>query len=114
MNDYIERRVLLANVKDIPTWFADEYGTYGRPMKCPDGAFDCEDIISAIENVPAADVVPIVHGRWIKTKSYGRYECSACRAADCDCDDYYGTHRVTAQEFCPYCGAKMDSEAGGV
>lgn len=49
------------------------------------------------------------HGRWVCVNpAYGRYECSVCHAADEDCSDYYAAHNVTAQDFCPYCGAKMD------
>ena len=25
--------------------------------------------------------------------------------------DYYGTHIVTEQNYCPFCGAKMDKES---
>lgn len=61
--------------------------------------------------VPAADVAPVRHGRWICiSKGYGEYECSVCHGMDLNCSDYYGTHVVTEQEFCPNCGAKMDLE----
>lgn len=60
---------------------------------------------------PAADVAPVVHGRWICiNKRYGEYECSVCHGVDANCSDYYGIHAVTEQEFCPNCGAKMDKE----
>ena len=66
-----------------------------------------------IEQIPAADVAPMVHGRWICIrKRYGEYECSVCRGVDSNCSDYYGTHVVTEQEFCPNCGAKMDKTGG--
>ena len=58
-----------------------------------------------------ADVAPVRHGRWIFiNKSYGEYECSVCHGVDSNCSDYYGTHVVTEQEYCPNCGAKMDLE----
>lgn len=61
--------------------------------------------------IPAADVTPVVHGRWICiNKRYGEYECSVCHGVDANCSDYYGIHAVTEQEFCPNCGAKMDKE----
>lgn len=64
-----------------------------------------------IEQIPAADVAPMVHGRWICiNKRYGEYECSVCHGVDSNCSDYYGIHAVTEQEFCPNCGAKMDKE----
>lgn len=65
-----------------------------------------------IEQIPAADVAPVVHGQWICiSKGYGEYECSVCHGVDSNCSDYYGIHVVTEQEFCPNCGAKMDKEA---
>lgn len=59
---------------------------------------------SKIKKVPAADVAPVVHGRWtaIGADKRGRgatYRCSACNG----CYPY-------ACKFCPNCGAKMDLE----
>ena len=66
---------------------------------------------NAINSIPAADVAPVRHGRWICiNKRYGEYECSVCHGMDSNCSDYYGIHAVTEQEFCPNCGAKMDKE----
>ena len=56
MPEYIERGSLLAYIKDLPTWWEDGGGVYGPPMKYPEGNFDPEDVISAIENAPAANV----------------------------------------------------------
>ena len=65
-----------------------------------------------IELLPAPDVEPVRHGQWICIrKGYGEYECSVCHGVDSDCSDYYGTHVVTEQDYCPNCGAKMDEEA---
>ena len=53
--------------------------------------------------------VPVRHGRWIRiNKLCGEYECSVCHGADSNCSGYYGTHIVTEQDYCPFCGAKMD------
>lgn len=60
-----------------------------------------------IEIIPAADVAPVVHGRWIeKTAPYGgRYfECSNCGAHE-------NIHTAIKGYYCWRCGAKMD---GGV
>ena len=56
----------------------------------------------------SADVAPVRHGRWIYTRKYGEYECSVCHGIDTDCSDYYSSHVVTEQDYCPNCGAKMD------
>ena len=71
-----------------------------------------QDIQDFLDNIPTADVTPVRHGRWICIrKGYGEYECSVCRGVDSNCSDYYGTHVVTEQEYCPNCGAKMDGGA---
>lgn len=57
---YIDREALVARIKDLPTCWADAGGVYGKSMKYPDGMFDCEDVVSLIENTPAADVAPVV------------------------------------------------------
>lgn len=47
----------------------------------------------AIEAVPAADVAPVRHGRWLEDGT-----CSKCR---CDIP-------VMEDKYCPNCGAMMD------
>ena len=94
MDEYIEREAAIAAIMSeppdshYPQWYADK-----------------------IKAIPASDVAPVRHGRWICiNKSYGEYECSVCHGVDSNCSDYYGTHVVTEQDFCPHCGASMDLE----
>lgn len=58
--------------------------------------FSYEHVIEILDNIPAADVAPVVHGRW---KRYGRNlgECSNC-----------GEIVNIRYNYCPNCGAKMD------
>ena len=53
-------------------------------------------IFEIISEIPAADVAPVVHGRWI-CHDDGVITCSECGNAESS-DSYY----------CRYCGAKMD------
>ncbi len=60
-----------------------------------------------IERLPAADVAPVVHGRWIDgaedfTCGNHNAECSICRCyVSWDgCDEDFN--------YCPNCGARMD------
>lgn len=73
------------------------------------GKFDTiEEIKYRIEKLPAADVVPVVHGVWIeeekKIEFYGCidkqtfYKCSLC-----------GRYEEKQEPYCN-CGAKMDGE----
>lgn len=57
-----------------------------------------------IEDAPAADVAPVVHGRWVDGK------CSNC-GVDIPTDDAHDAIFENECRFCYYCGAKMD---GGV
>lgn len=63
MAEYTEKEALIAHIKNLPTYWADAGGVYGRSMKYPEGMFDCEDVISSVENAPAADVEPVVRCR---------------------------------------------------
>ena len=66
-----------------------------------------------VREFPAADVAPVVHGRWKITIEHKdlfdmdvwKYTCSAC--------DEYRLSAIPLSEaikFCPNCGARMDEE----
>ena len=63
-----------------------------------------------LRDVPAADVVPVVHGRWeydLPTiNTYGQLRCSICNwwTLDPSVDRSYS--------YCPNCGAKMGGGTG--
>ena len=79
MSDYIEREAAQSAV-----WEEDNQ----------------TDMILAIGSLPAADVAPVRHGRWIPSD----YTCSECGFL---CDAYL----LDAGNYCPACGARMDKEA---
>ena len=60
----------------------------------------------AIERILAADVVPVVHGRWIEQEKYTfgvMYDCSIC--GDRILDNGHSWN------YCPNCGARMEGGA---
>ena len=59
-----------------------------------------------IEALPAADVVPVVHGRWMKHIKGGTL-CSRCGSYTQHNGDVLDMSKAIA---CPWCGAKMDGE----
>jgi len=70
----------------------------------------CE-INEVLNELPAVDAVPVVHGRWIEKKWFT--ECDwcvinhrvlVCAACSVEINDGEQT------PYCPYCGAKMDGE----
>ena len=54
-----------------------------------------------IEALPAADVAPVVPGRWIYDKKAQRPYCSVCK------EYFYGATN-SSMSYCSNCGAKMD------
>ena len=109
MAECIEREALIAHIKNLPTWWADAGGVYGRSMKYPEGMFDCEDVISSVENAPTADVVPVVHGRWVTPHWHNGgycYNCSECGGEAMHRE--YQWARNGIYPTCPNCGAIMD------
>lgn len=86
MADYIERKVVkeLLNIN---------YGGY----------------LDAIDRIPAADVVPVVHGRFVHdgprfAGGVDWWHCSNCGGL--------ASGAETRFDYCPWCGAKMDE--GGI
>lgn len=53
---------------------------------------------------PAADVVPVRHGRWIKPTRVPDSMLDECSLCGFDCGAY-------TFNYCPNCGALMDKEA---
>lgn len=74
---------------------------YDRQHKGPPGGAR-----KIMEDAPAVDAVPVVHGRWVPSKYKGFCECSECH------DVFVYTEWLTGGKwsFCPNCGAKMDLE----
>lgn len=58
-----------------------------------------------LKAIPAADVAPVVHGRWIEDHDYLKCpECSVMVKRDFTFFD------IGDWNYCPNCGAKMDKE----
>ena len=90
MPEYIEREAAIKAVM-AAKW---ESGS--------DGAMAMQIVASA----PAADVGPVVHGRWIET-SEGTF-CSECNKNPIPVEHYNVCNFTGA--YCPNCGAMMDGE----
>lgn len=88
MAEYIERERVLANAVFIHGKWDDTY-------------------ISAekIKEIPAADVAPVVYGRWIYDEKAQRPYCSVCK------EYFYGAVN-SPMSYCSNYGAKMDGGAG--
>lgn len=98
MKEYIER----AAVKDeILSWAV----CINRPE-----LLSKEDTIHCIDSLPAADVAPVQHGKWIPSDMGGgepdeAYICSECGEPWILNE---GTPEENNMRYCPSCGARMN------
>lgn len=103
MDEYIKRETAI----EVFEWGdADVIEDYGDGC---DFGFSLEAIKSAINSISAADVAPVVHGRWDDS---GRYTfqsgSTAVRCTNCGCALTESEYRLNNWNYCPVCGAKMD------
>lgn len=90
-DEYIKRSQA---IKELTNAYEYEYPTAS-------GAFDefaTTIVPNVLRNIPAADVVEVVHSKWIKRNNERR--CPIC-------DFFYMTNGTTVYNLCPMCGAKM-------
>ena len=97
MVEYIERGSLVRQIICNMTEFI------GAPDEVQKHDEQCNYAIDMIEDAQAADVAPVVHGRW----EPGNPICPVCggnKFKDLDTDIWCDWQ----PDFCPNCGAKMD------
>lgn len=106
MADYIDRDAFLKAERD---WYCKDcdrrknskgktvYDIGGAPCRsCGIG-----DVLDLVEDYPAADVRPVVHGEWI-----GKPIAGFCTVRCSVCDEPFLENNGT-WNFCPNCGADM-------
>lgn len=92
-NDYIRRQDAIEVINQ------------GRLTKL----IEADVVESGLKNLPAADVVPVVHGRWLPIVSYNNtYKCSECGRLLVNITD--GLNMVAKHYPYCHCGAKMDGK----
>lgn len=93
MAEYIKRKSALKVV--------EKYGlTNGFVLGRHTGLAVC--IASEIVDIPAADVAPVVHGRWVTHYQSGTPVAEGYVSTCCD------MWNNRKSDYCPHCGAKMD------
>lgn len=92
MSDYISREAAISAI-----------------VSGPPEAHWPEHYASILEELPAADVAPVVHEKWLLDRwpSWPHRECSRCKIM------FPRTTEVADQywQYCPNCGARMDGAA---
>lgn len=110
MAEYIERRFVVdAIAYMMATGFIED--RYITPQ-------ELQGLQDEMEKLPATDVAPVVHGRWIIEDSWTldregnradtihNHLCSECRSSALR--NAFGNPKHS--DYCPGCGAKMDLE----
>ena len=86
--EYIERKRAIVDACNSLELYPSEYA----------------ELENALNRIPAADVAPVVHGRWEKHGS--KWQCTGCKVLM----SIDGTPQENLLYYCPNCGAKMDKE----
>ena len=95
MAEYIERSALMQ--------FPIRRNHYDRKNGNKHFINGIESVLEYAENLPAADVAPVVHGRWIYKGDSDMWVCSRCgRGVNADPEGI--------DLYCYHCGAKMDEK----
>ena len=93
MDEYIRR-------EDVIEWF--------MPYAHAGESIDADVVISDIKGMKAANVAPVVLGRWVHLGG-DEWCCSACGFVITT----EGSWDKPTKKYCEDCGAKMDIEDGG-
>lgn len=106
MAEYIEREALRNSVESID-WYSVYKGklTAGAP-NTKNALYKASNIYAVIDNAPSADVVEVVHAKWIPFHSKAAGDIQYCSACDIGFD--------ARMDYCPHCGAKMDGWDGNI
>ena len=112
MDEYIKKNALYEKIAQLEELSRNRY--LKTPSNSPCHSRYMEQLNErtffkqVIADFPAADVVPVRHGRWIEKQEKDtfagylyRYECSEC-----------GRVEQRKEPYCPNCGAKMDGGDG--
>ena len=78
----------------------------GSPQEIP--YLQAAKVLREVSDAPAADVAPVVHGRWIEDHDY--LKCAKCGVMVKWDFTFFD---IGNWNYCPNCGAKMDIEDGG-
>ena len=100
--EYIEREAAV-----VMADYAEDEHPYDKDPKRPEtfsayheGWSDaCDYIRSRLESLPAADVAPVRHGKWVYDTQKKKAICYCC-----------GSGYKIGYNYCPNCGRRMDLE----
>ena len=104
MSDYISREeaIMAVTRAKLPD-------TTPEGVPIANGKRSVTDCVRRIKDIPAADVRPVLRGRWVFDEN-DILHCSVC-----DCENIAMMYEVESKlelvpKYCPNCGAKMEAE----
>lgn len=104
MKEYIERAAVHDLVKRLPEYHMFSYDRTESLI-----GISPDDVDFGVDEIPAANVVEVRHGRWGEyesfplTSSLNGHPCS-------ECGMHFSTLAIPVMKYCPNCGARMDKE----
>lgn len=108
-NDLIRRGDAIKALRNLPTWWADEGGVYGNAQPPMEAMLDPVDALSAIDNLPAADIDEIRgKGKWVD-KGVRAWSCSCCGMPLNHIRQFASFEKNELPNYCPNCGARMEA-----
>ena len=109
MDEYISRKAASAYIREQSEECQKAFEELGGESGIYADAYN--DLAEDFYSIPAADVAPVVHARWISWEEAGnfvpspdRHECSVCH----DAAQVLVNGFELLSDYCPNCGAKMD------
>lgn len=109
MDEYISRKAAIAYIREQAGECQKAFEELGGESGIYADAYT--DLAEDFYSIPAADVAPVVHGRWISWEDAGnfvpspdRHECLVCH----DAAKVLVNRLELLSNYCPNCGARMD------
>ena len=99
MDEYISRKAAIAYIREQSEECQKAFEELGGESGIYADAYN--DLAEDFYSIPAADVAPVVHGRWIASHD------EFCACSKCKYPFYVGWNQAN---YCPNCGAKMDGD----
>lgn len=118
MAEYIEREAAIAYIREQSEECQKAFEELGGESGIYADAYN--DLAEDFYRIPAADVAPVVHGRWERSENESNdeafsltdeeawyyWKCSVCHEDICYHDAPMG--RSFLPKYCPNCGARCD------
>lgn len=82
-----------------------------RPYGHMDEFIPYETMVSDLRGMPAADVAPVRHGRWVQVIVHVEFEDGFVDRVEECCSACHEPNGRRCTYFCPSCGAMMDGGA---